>query len=281
MRLQKAFLAYEIDLKAENRSPDTIRWYHHKLGYFAEWLAREHGIADVEALTGEYAKGFLLYVQGLRQNAAGSRPFSRGRPAGLTVHGYARAIRAFCRWLARNGYVDKSPFDGIRMPKVERPVVQAFTADDVRHMLKAARSRRHGERDYTILLLLYDSAIRAGELVKLTLEDVDFDGGWLRVNGKGGKQRMVPLGQTARRALWRYVENGPTSAHCASGPRGVLERASRASHHLRALAHRARRGGGRRCQRQAPVASHHAPRGGRRLPAQRWRCLRPPEAPGP
>lgn len=205
MQLDKALLAYEIDLRAENKSPHTIRWYRHKLHYFAEWLARGD-IGQVGDLTPDHIKGFLLYTGSLTQAQSEHGHLKNGRPSSLTTHGYARAIKAFCRWLARNDYVDRSPFDGVGMPKVEQSVVQAFTSDDVRKMLRVAQARRHAHRDYALVLLLYDTAIRAGELARLRLEDVDFEAGWLRVQGKGAKERMVPLGQTARRALWRYVE---------------------------------------------------------------------------
>jgi integrase/recombinase XerC len=98
----------------------------------------------------------------------------------------------------RNDYVARDPFDGVRMPKVEGQVVTAFTADDLRKMLTAARNGRNGERDFTIILVLYDTAMRAGELASLTLDQVDFDGGWLRIRGKGAKERLVPLGQLSK-----------------------------------------------------------------------------------
>ena len=204
MQLDKALLAYEIDLRAENKSPKTIRWYRHKLHYFADWLARGD-IGHVEDLRSEHIKGFLLYLGQLDQAIDGQHHLKGDGLSGFTRHGYAQVLKSFCRWLARNGHLDRSPFDGVGMPKVERYVIQAFTDEDVRKMLRAAQKRRHAARDYAAVLLLYDTAIRAGELVRLRLEDVDFEAGWLRVFGKGARERMVPLGQTARRALWRYV----------------------------------------------------------------------------
>ena len=83
---RKDLLAYEIDLQARRTGPQTpFAGITTSYGYFATWLDREHNIEDVEALTGEHVKGFLLYVQGLRQNAAGSRPVSRGRAAPVWV----------------------------------------------------------------------------------------------------------------------------------------------------------------------------------------------------
>jgi len=205
MQTGKAILAYEIDLRAENKSPTTIRWYTHKLRYFADWLAGCQAVSDVEGIETQQVKAFLLHLQGLNRTMGRELSFAKGRPSSLTVHGYAQVIKTFCGWLARNGYLTDNPCQGMAMPKVDKYVIKAFTAEDVRRMLKAAQGRRHGQRDYAVILLLYDTAIRAGELTRLRLDYIDFEGGWLRVNGKGGKERMVPLGQTARRALWRYV----------------------------------------------------------------------------
>lgn len=204
MQIGKGILAYEIDLKAENKSPATIRWYTHKLRYFAEWLNESRSISEVNGVESKHVKAFLLHLCNAERAVDGVRQYRKGKASSLTVHGYAQVIKTFFGWLTRNGYLDANPCKEMPMPKVEKYVIHAFTTEDVRRMLKAAQERRHAQRDYALVLLLYDTAIRAGELTRLKLEDVDFEGGWLRVNGKGAKERMVPLGQTSKRALWRY-----------------------------------------------------------------------------
>src|SRR3972149_772826 len=103
MQLDKALLAYEIDLRAENKSPKTIDWYRHKLRYFADWLARGD-IGHVEDLEPGHIKGFLLYLGQLDRAIGGKRRLNNGRPSSLTVHGYAQVLKTFCGWLVRNGY---------------------------------------------------------------------------------------------------------------------------------------------------------------------------------
>jgi len=204
MQIGKAILAYEIDLRAENKSLATIRWYTHKLRYFTEHLEQQGLSLEIAALRREHITAFLVRLRDASDTVDGRR-LSNGRLSSLTVKGYAQVIKTFCGWLARNGLFAENPAEKLPMPKVERYVIQAFTAEDVRQMLKAAQNRRHAERDHTVILLLYDTAMRAGELVSLKLEGVDLERGWLHVKGKGGAERMVPLGQTARRALWRYI----------------------------------------------------------------------------
>ena len=185
MEIGEAILAYEIDLKAENKFPATIRWYTHKLRYFAEWLNESKAISEVGGVESKHVKAFLLRLSNAESAVDGVRQYRKGKASSLTAHGYAQVIKTFFGWLTRNGHLDSNPCRDMRMPKVEKYVIQAFTAEDVRRMLKAAQQRRHAARDYALVLLLYDTAIRAGELTGLKLEDIDFEGGWLRANGKG------------------------------------------------------------------------------------------------
>ena len=137
MRLDKALLAYTIDLQAERKSPTTIRWYRHKLQHFASWLAQEEGVSDVEGLTADRIRAFLRWLQALKATVDGSRELKKGTPSSLTIHGYAQVVKTFCGWLTRNGHLTDNPCQNMTMPKVEQYVIQAFTADDVRRMLKA------------------------------------------------------------------------------------------------------------------------------------------------
>jgi integrase/recombinase XerD len=205
MRVRTAIDTWLLDLRAENKSPGTIEWYKHKLGYFADWLERGD-VGSVDHLNADHVKGFLHYLQTLDRAADGRRAFKGGKVSSLTAHGYAQVIRTFGRWLVRIGYAERDPFDGVRMPKVDQYVIAAFTAEDLRQMLNAARHGRNADRNFTMILVLYDTAIRAGELASLTLGQVDFKGGWLRIKGKGAKERLVPMGAASKRALWRYVK---------------------------------------------------------------------------
>jgi site-specific recombinase XerD len=156
--------------------PRTIQWYEQKLRHFTEWLRDAHAVEQVEELTSAHIREFIIEFSCDTSAVNRGRKLRRGKPSSLTVHGYAQVIKTFCRWLVTTGCLATSPWGTLAMPRVEHYQVQAFTAEDIRAMLKAAQLRRHGERDYLITLLLYDTAIRANELARLTLDDIDFTG---------------------------------------------------------------------------------------------------------
>jgi integrase/recombinase XerC len=124
------------------------------------------------------------------------------------------SLRSFFRFLAREKVVMSNPAKNISIPKVEKPLPSALTVDEAFRMMEAPlRNLRKGSvksekrielRDRAILELLYSSGIRVGELVGLNWSQLDFDLGLVRVIGKGRKERIVPVGSKALKALSAY-----------------------------------------------------------------------------
>lgn len=85
--------------------------------------------------------------------------------------------------------------------------MRSFSEEEVSALLDAVDvSRPTGPRDHALLVMLLDTGIRASELVGLRLYDLHLDAGWFKVFGKGGKERLVPMGYNCQRVLWRYVK---------------------------------------------------------------------------
>ncbi len=129
----------------------------------------------------------------------------------------ASAVRSFYRFLHRDGVVDRNPADllslpkgGSRLPKVLKPV-------EVGRMLEGADERTRTDegpepeawRDLALVELLYDAGLRAGEACALRVADADLRDGWVRVEqGKGGRDRILPLAEPAATAIRAYLERG-------------------------------------------------------------------------
>ena len=111
--------------------------------------------------------------------------------------GHYRALKAFCRWLERDeeGYV--SPIRKVRPPKVVQEPLPRVTGEEVEALLRAANSKR----DKAIIFMLYDTGCRAGELLRLNVDDITMDGQVLLRKTKNGKPRLVFVGQKTRRAI--------------------------------------------------------------------------------
>ncbi len=134
--------------------------------------------------------------------------------AHLQQQGYARssiarklsALRSFFRFLVREGIVELNPLDKVDTPRRNRRLPIFLYEDDCTVLLSAPGESALGKRDRAILELLYATGIRVGELVGLDLHDLDYRSGYVRVFGKGAKERIVPVGRKACSAVVDYLE---------------------------------------------------------------------------
>jgi len=128
---------------------------------------------------------------------------------GLSVASLARklsALRSFCRHLVREGRRPDDPTELLTGPKLRRRVPDSLNVRDVARLLEAPTpTDEYGVRDRAILELAYSSGLRASELASLALTQIDLTEGFVRVFGKGAKERLVPLGDSARRAIESYL----------------------------------------------------------------------------
>lgn len=139
------------------------------------------------------------YAASLR--AAGLAPATRQRRLA--------AVKSFHRFLAREGLAQEHPAANVRLPKTPSRLPDVLTIDEVERVLSQPfPDTRGGERDRTMLEVLYGCGLRASELVALDVTDLDLDTGYVRVVGKGGKERLVPIGGAAARALEGYLRGG-------------------------------------------------------------------------
>jgi len=121
------------------------------------------------------------------------------------------AVRAMCKFLLAEGLLPANPAAWLRTPKTKQRLPEVMSAEKTNQMLDAVErgeglERPSRERDIAFLELLYGCGIRVSELVGINLEDLDLRSGWLRVRGKGNKERQVPVAGRAAAAVERYLE---------------------------------------------------------------------------
>lgn len=125
-----------------------------------------------------------------------------------TTQGHVRALKAFASWLCEEGYTETNVLQRYRLPKARRVEPEWLREDEIERLLRVFdRKTAMGARDYAIVLTLLDTGLRCAELCNLTLANADLDIGQLKVLGKGNKERMVPVGVRAVRALRRYRDH--------------------------------------------------------------------------
>jgi integrase/recombinase XerC len=161
-----------------------------------------------------------LDLRALRSWLANQQTRGRSR---TTLARRATAVRVFTAWLHRTGRIPTDPGSALGSPKAHRTLPAALGHDDVRQLLDAATEHALtdgavGARDLAVLELLYATGIRVGELCGLDVDDLDRDRRVLRVLGKGRKERTVPYGLPAERALADWLTARSELAVSGSGP---------------------------------------------------------------
>jgi integrase/recombinase XerD len=126
-------------------------------------------------------------------------------------------VRTFHRFVVREGLLEDDPTAGVVRPRLPRALPHPLTVEEVGGILEAPRTEEPaGLRDRAILELLYGAGLRVSELTSLDVDDLDLEAGSVRVFGKGGKERDVPVGRMARDAVAAYLTRGRPAL---AGPR--------------------------------------------------------------
>lgn len=191
----------------KSRSDNTVRAYRTDLVSLAQYLD-SLGVRDPADITVIHLRGWLAEM---------------GDKARATVARRAATARAFTRWLRQRGVIAVDPGARLHSPKVGRTLPTIVSVDDAHHMLEVTKQRAESGdtqviRDHAIVELLYSTGIRVSELCSLDVDDLDFSRRTMRVVGKGDKERTVPFGVPAERALSAWLELRHTLLTEQSGP---------------------------------------------------------------
>ncbi|GLV58972.1 tyrosine recombinase XerD [Dictyobacter sp. S3.2.2.5] len=204
--IRKSIDEYIADHQSQHHSIKTVKWHQLALGHLANFLEQQ-GVIYIKDLEKEHLVDWI--------NLLTEEPGSRGKlRTTRTVNYYARSMRAFCRWLEAEGYVEVAPSNRVKMPKLSKPLIRIIEFEEFERMLKACTPPRevgptagcNAARNRAILWVLWDTGIRLAELCGLRFSNFDRDKGVIIVHGKGNKERRIALGRNALRTLLLYMD---------------------------------------------------------------------------
>ncbi|NMH59915.1 tyrosine recombinase XerC [Alteromonas ponticola] len=155
-------------------------------------------IADILAITDWRS---LTQVDIKRVLAASKRANQQPRSIALRLS----ALRSFCQYLIEQGYLDTNPVEGIRAPKTGRPLPKQLNGDEMQQLLANDQDADIACRDMAMFEVMYGCGLRLNELTSLNLADIKSDG-TVWVTGKGNKQRVLPLGRAAAKAIHAWLK---------------------------------------------------------------------------
>lgn len=189
--LRTLLASWELHLRAERKSPSTVKQYGDGVRRFLAWC---DGTDTPPALDRPTVNAFVadLLDEGAEPATARARQL---------------ALRRFSAWLLEEDEIDTDELLGIKAPKLDTKVTPSLTEDELKRLLKAcAGSDLRDRRDEAVIRFMAETGARAGEVVGLTVGDVDLTRGIAVVRrGKGGKGRTVPFGAQTGRAIDRYL----------------------------------------------------------------------------
>ncbi len=177
-----------MELKyVRNYSENTIESYGSDISKFIEYLKNK----DVLKVDKDDIRGYVKSI-GNNERTSQSRKLS--------------SLRTFFEFLVRKGYLNVSPMDGVEGPKLGRYLPDVLSVEEVEKLIEIEPSDDFTFRNRTILELLYSTGLRISELVGLKLENINLDMAFIKVMGKGSKERIIPINDYTLEFLDKYIK---------------------------------------------------------------------------
>lgn len=199
--------AFEITNRTLNRSPKTTAWHSSNLRLFKDFLAARGSSLAISDIGIQEAREYILYLQERKRYVG--HPLTPTRDERLsprTVRAHVESLKAFFSWLFAEGYTESNKLKRLRFPAVPRRYVEVLNAEEIGRILASIdQSNPMGLHNMPVVVTLLDTGLRLAELVSLKFADARVEQGYLKVMGKGSRERMVPIGVSTQRLLLRYI----------------------------------------------------------------------------
>lgn len=182
------------DNKYRNLSPHTNRFYKEHLRIFKRVYIELYKEAPPLSINRAHIRAFIDYMSITSENEKKAPQTS------------LRALKRYCTFIYKQGWAKDNPFDGFTMPRTAAPIIETFSEKDINRMLASCDvSTFVGYRDYVLILFMLDTGVRLRELCDISLTDVNIEERYVTVFGKNQKHRNIPLSNTLKAAIKKYL----------------------------------------------------------------------------
>lgn len=183
------FIKYEKGL-----SENSVTSYQNDLNRYIAFLRRNLGLSEPEEVAIRHIEQYITELADMNLSAS-------------SVARNISSIRSFHNFAVAEGYAEANPADSVDLPRQTKHLPEVLTPDEVSSIMEVPdRETNTGIRSAAILETLYATGMRVSELTDLEKDQLFFEIGFIRVLGKGRKERLVPIGEVAQIALERYIE---------------------------------------------------------------------------
>jgi len=210
---------FEMSNRVDGKSDSTIIWYRDILKLFIRYLKENRLSIYIEEFDIGNARSYVLYLKS--RNKFGRYDNKHGQTSGLspqTIQGHIRGLKAFSSWLYREGYTDENRLQNLKIPRAPVKLIEPLTDKEISQVTSTINQELStGIRNYAIFMTALDNGLRASEIANITLGNLDLKGGFVKVMGKGSKERIVPIGDYVKMILWNYITSvrpDPTVIGC-------------------------------------------------------------------
>jgi site-specific recombinase XerD len=199
---------YRLSNEVEGKSPKTVGWYNEMLRLFTRYLVTKPAASNIEAFSIDLVKDYILYLRQKRRfKGHPYTPEQDSRLSVKTIQCHVRALKAFSSWLYSEGYTTENRLRNLKLPKAPVTMIEPLTPDEINNIITSInKTYSSGARNHAIFVTLLDTGLRASEAVGITLGNLNLDDGFVKVMGKGAKERIVPVGKHVRMVLFSYIE---------------------------------------------------------------------------
>jgi len=217
--IAKLSFQFEMSNLADGKSESTISWYGYILKLFLRYLKENRHSNSIEEFNIENARNYVLYLRS--RSKFGKYANTQVQHTGLspqTVRGHIRGLKAFSSWLYREKYTTENRLLNLKIPKAPVKLIEPLTDSEISQIVSSInQDSPTGFRNHVIFVTALDNGLRASEIANINLEQLDLKKGFVKVMGKGSKERIVPIGDYVKMMLWTYINKvrpEPTLAGC-------------------------------------------------------------------